>query len=34
MPLVEAVYCIIYQHQKIDDAILGLLNRDPKLEFN
>lgn len=34
MPLVSAVYKIIYEQHKIDDVILGLLNRDPKSEFN
>lgn len=34
MPLAQSVYKIIYEQCKIDDVILGLLNRDPKSEFN
>ncbi|TXH59766.1 MAG: NAD(P)-dependent glycerol-3-phosphate dehydrogenase [Bacteroidia bacterium] len=33
MPIVEAVYNIIYTRANIMDSVLKLLNREPKLEF-
>ena len=34
MPICEAVYRILYEHTPVAEAVTGLLNRAPNLEFN